>query len=839
MNKIVLLDSNSLLHRAFYAIPANLTDSQGRFTNAVYGFTNMLLKIISDLNPTHIAAAFDLKEKTFRHKKCDYYKATRKPMPTELVPQVDMIKSMLRAMKIEIVSLVGFEADDIIGTLSAKFEKGNEVIIVTGDRDSLQLVSDNTHVYLTKRGITDIVDYSVSRLKEEGLEPGQVIELKALMGDSSDNIKGVEGIGEVTAKKLLNEYHDVSNLYAHIDEISGKLKEKLLNGKEMAKESAYLATIVRDVPLELTLDNLRFDKVFSSEVKNLMKEYGFNSLFGKLVFSEEKEADKKEIKTTEIKDLSELPEINGKYAVIFADDIYIANCAHEQYKLKIKQGFLDDGIDLIECLDYLWNKIGYFIVHDAKNIMRNTEKLFEEKKVFDTYLAQYLIDSQRNPDNFPALAEIYGFEKEANAANLFSIYELQEKELSENSLQKLFYDVEIPLLFILYDMERSGFCIDIPIILDFKKEFEQELKDVSEKIFELAGEKFNINSPKQLSHILYDKLGLKVLKKNKTGASSRAEVLEELEDKHPIVSLILRYRHISKLLGTYIDGLYNVADKENGKVHTVFMQGVTATGRLSSKEPNLQNIPIRNPEGMLLRKIFVPSKGNMLVTADYSQIELRLLAHFSEDPILLGAYREGKDIHSSTAAAVFNVSEGEVTSGMRRSAKAVNFGIIYGISDFGLAENLKISVPEAKKFIAKYFETYPSVKKYMEYNVEFARENGYAVTMLGRKRKIPELKSGNYNLRSFGERVAMNMPLQGTAADIIKIAMINVYNALKKGGYKAKLILQVHDELLIDTPENEVENVKILLKREMENAVNLRVPLVAEVGCGKDWYDVK
>lgn len=840
-NKIVLLDSYSLLYRAYYAIQTPMSDKNGRPLNAVFGFTNMLLRIIDEIKPTHMVATFDSKGPTFRHEKCDYYKATRKPMPEDLRPQVDAVRELLSSMDIKIVEKVGFEGDDMLGTLSKKLD--GEKIIVTGDRDSLQLVSDTTKVWLTKRGITDVVEYDLDRLAEEGLKPYQIIELKALMGDTSDNIKGIAGVGEKTAKTLIATYGDIENLYAHADEIKGKLGEKIREGKADAEESKYLATINCDVDIDCNIEELTFAP-FSTKVKEQLENFEFRSIIKRLDFDSDSGVEKEEVKIKQIT-VSDVADIKGLQkgttcAVVYDDyTIRVALTNKEEYLLNVRANLLDDGVYLDEALREIANLGTKVVLHDAKRFMHLTG--LSEFDFFDTKLASYLLYAQRSYDMVSdVIGEYSEFDSRENlAVGLLSSYNVLEVKIKAEGLEKLLYEVEQPLVSVLYEMEKSGFCVDVTMLDELRAKYGDELKQLEDIIYTLAGEVFNINSPKQLQTILYGKLGLPATKKKKSGASTDAETLEGLKGKHEIIGYILRYRQISKFKSTYIEGIDGLIDKKTGRVHTVFNQTATVTGRLSSTEPNLQNIPVRTEEGRELRKMFVASPDRVLVCADYSQIELRLLAAFSGDSRLVSAYNKGEDIHKETASAVYGVDIDEVTPDMRRSAKAVNFGIIYGMSDYGLATELGIFPKHARYFIERYFDTYASVKAYMDENKKIAKETGRATTMLGRIRAIPELASSNFNVRGFGERAAMNMPLQGSAADIIKISMIKVQKALKDRGLGAKLILQVHDELIVDTPIDEVEIVKKLLKENMEQAVSLAVPLTAEVGVGKNWYEAK
>lgn len=831
MSKIVLLDSNSLINRAFYAVP-HLTDDNGLPTNAVLGYMNMLIKIFDEVKPTHVVACFDLKKPTFRHLKCDYYKATRKPMPEDLAVQVPVLKEVLSLMGIKVCTLEGYEADDLIGTLSVILP--GEKIIVTGDRDCLQLVSNDTTVWLTKKGISEVVKYTPERLREDGLTSRQIIELKSLMGDSSDNIKGVPGVGEKTAKDLIASYGSLDGVYEHVSELKGKLRERIEENRELAYESRELATICTSAPLELSLEELELKTPFSEALKEKLEALRFRSVIPKLEF--ERATVKAEFKREVYSARNEGKA--SKVAIFIDGDLHASTDGETDIVFPLKHDLLSEGYELCDALDIATSLASEVIVHDLKKNMRALGERAFLNCNFDTYIAEYLISGGGNFEEANKLFEHYGYSDEFPACALLRISEAQVNSLAEKSLGELFYNVEMPLVRVLYEMERAGFRIDLKELERAGERYTEELKAVTEEIYEHAGERFNVNSTKQLAVILFEKIGLPVSKKTKTGYSLTAEVLERMNGVHPIIAPILRYRKISKLLSTYIDGLRSLVDGE-GRVHTEFKQGLTSTGRLSSTEPNLQNIPVRTEEGQEIRKFFIASEGRTLVCADYSQIELRLLAEFSRDERLVESYLSGEDIHRATAAAVHGVSPLEVTDGMRRDAKAVNFGIIYGISDFGLADNLHIGVKSAKAIIDRYFETYVGVKEYMEQNKRFASENGFVRTFAGRIRYIPEIKSSNYNLRSFGERAAMNMPLQGASADIIKMAMIDVAAALKEGGYKARLILQVHDELIVDAPLDEVDAVKRILRDKMENVVKFKVPLLVSLGEGKSWYEAK
>ena len=855
MEKLVLIDGNSVLYRAFYATPYFAT-SQGVQTNAVYGFANMLLKIISDIKPTHILVAFDRKEPTFRHQMYTGYKATRKPMPPELVPQVDLIKKLLTSFGIKIYEQAGLEADDIIGSAAKHFPV--ETIIITGDRDSYQLVDQTTSVYFTKHGISELEIFNNDNFFEKnGITPMQIIDLKACMGDASDNIPGIAGVGEKTAKTLISTYGSIENLYEHTDELKGKLKEKVELGKEMAFLSKTLATINVNADLDLSFSELRFEFPLGEGARKILVELEFSSILKKDIFS------KSETASSENDEIENLQNIkiesvildkimsgenyfNGEFfSLVLADDVYFYN-GEKEYKLLIKNDFFSPGIMYDEALNFLkpalLGKAGKLIVFDRKKLrgMLKSMGIEEVCSSEDVMLQKYVVDYTQKELSLNETIERAGFDLTTPAYSQYLLYTKYNTLLEQENSYSVYKDIELPLCDVLYDMQNAGFKIDVLALNEVSEKYRKILDELLIKIKELAGVEFNVNSPKQLGEVLFEKLGLKHGKKTKSGYSTNAEVLESLEDEHPIISLILKYRQHQKLLSTYLDGFKPLIDKNTGLIHTVFNQAVTSTGRLSSKEPNLQNIPVRDEEGRELRKLFIPSSSDRyLVGADYSQIELRLLAHYSGCKPLIDAFNRDEDIHALTASQVFNVKLEEVTSEQRRTAKAVNFGIIYGISDFGLSKNLKISPKIAKEYIRVYFEMYPEVKNFMEKNVAFAHEHGFICTGFNRRRVIPEINSSNYMIRSFGERAAMNMPLQGTAADVIKIAMIKVHNRLKSEAPDAKLILQVHDELIVDTSEADLQKVRDILTEEMQSAVDFSVPLTVNVSSGKNWFEAK
>ncbi len=849
MEKLVLLDSNSLLNRAFYALPP-MSSVDGKPTNAVYGYINMLLKIISEAKPTHIIATFDLKAPTFRKKMYEGYKAQRKPMPEELAAQLPLIKEVLTGMKIPIITLEGYEADDLIGTIAKKCPF--ETIIVTGDRDSLQLISDTTKVWLTKKGITEIVEYDITRLAEDGLTPKGVIDLKSLMGDTADNIPGVAGVGEKTAKTLLATYGNLDGVYAHIDEIKGKLQEKLIQDKDMAYLSYDLATINVDSPIEIDFDNCKISDYINSDSIGIFKNLNFKSIVSRFSDissdSAEQESEKQviTIEKNEIEEIAEFEKLMQKLEKQSLISVYVDSdieifANNKCYLLKTSQDLLGSGIDFYDIASginkLLENENIKVILFDAKT---NFYQLRTEKavNVEDLALKVYLLDANRNYKKIEEVLQDYSIKSDSVSYSLYLLNEIADEKMQKLGLVDLYKNIELPLVNVLYEMEKTGVRVDINLLDELRVQFVDIITDLTNKIISYNNnESFNINSPKQLGEFLFNKLGLKHGKKTKTGFSTNVEVLESLRGSHPVIEYILKYREISKLLSTYIDGLKPLII--GGRVHTIFKQTVTATGRLSSTEPNLQNIPVRKEVGRELRKMFIASENCKIVCADYSQIELRLMAHFSGDENLIKAFNDGLDVHKFTASRAFGVPFEMVSSDMRRRAKAINFGIIYGISSFGLSNDIGISPYEAKQFIDKYFEMYPKVKQYMDSNVEFAKQNGYISTLAGRIRYIPEINVTNYQTRSFGERIAMNMPLQGSASDIIKMAMIEVQNNLKKEGLKAKLVLQVHDELLIDCPNEEVEKVQSILKLSMENVVNLKVKLDVDISVGNNWLEAK
>ena len=873
---LILIDGNSLMNRAYYALP-ELMNKKGQHTNAIYGFANILFKIMDTYKPSHISVAFDLKAPTFRHKQYDAYKGNRKKMPDELREQVEPLKKMIDAFGINRIELEGYEADDLIGTVAKNFEQdGFEVYIITGDKDALQLVSDKIKVLFTKKGISELDEYDPDKMTEKyELTPQQFIDLKGLMGDQSDNIPGVAGIGEKTGIKLLKEYGSIENIYMNIDEISKSVKAKLEAGYDMAFLSKSLATIMVDIPLELKVDEFEKKDIDKNTLISLFSEFEFNSLIGKVGNDESGLIDKVQKEYLISNDIELLIDKAASLKSLILFSIAKSGLVSDKRLInlfvKIDGEFFNiEEKDVSKLKDVLENpeikKYGYNLKNDClilKPYEINLTGLY-----FDIAIAEYLIDStssnyeikdialKYNLGDVLSLEELLGKGKSKKdfkdlsdaqisgyACSVLDIVDNGKEALIttiENyTMHNLFYEVEMPLVEILADMEYIGISADKEVLNELKQKFDIEIKTLEVSIYEYAGENFNINSPKQLGHILFDKLGLPAIKKTKTGYSTNAEVLEALSDKHPIIDKITLYRQYTKLQSTYVDGLLNIINPKTGRIHSSFNQTITTTGRISSTEPNMQNIPVRLEIGRELRKVFVAPEDMYLVDADYSQIELRILAHIANDEGLIDAFSKGDDIHTITASEVFNVPLDEVTKELRSAAKAVNFGIVYGISDFGLSNNLGISKQVAKEYIDNYFARYPYVKKYMEDIVEKAKNDGYVETYIGRRRYIPELGSNNFIMKNLGKRLAMNTPIQGSAADVIKIAMVKVYARLKSEGLKSKLILQVHDELIIESPDSEKSYVADLLKEEMESAVDLNVKLTVDAKWGKSWYETK
>ena len=849
MDKLILIDGNSLLNRAFYAMNVFST-RDGLPTNGIFGFIKLLFKIIADESPKYVAVAFDLHAPTFRHKMYDGYKATRKPMPEELVRQVPILKDLLHAMQICCVEIEGYEADDIIGTLSVRFD-GTQVHIYTGDRDAYQLVRENVEVCFTKRGVTELDRLSADNFYSKvHLTPAQIIEEKALMGDSSDNIPGVKGIGPKSALALLQSYGDLDGVYLHLDELSAGLRQKLETNRESAYLSRELATIDCAVPISTTLDDCLLRLPFPAETREFFRKLEFRSMLDSEFFAPDvpKPSEIPAIECTR----EGLPALLEEAATcsrfgFSSDEGAIYLCFDEKnYILRLRGDFLSPGFfpdELAPLFSVLFDGSKTAVVNDVKALAHMLDGIGMRLQcpTEDVMLLRYLSDSNQRQLSAKELAKELSISEDRCAEALLRVCDERLAKLKGSPEEKLYRELELPLAKVLFDMERTGVAVDLTRFPEFSEKYKCELKELSTHIYALAGvDSFNLNSPFQLSEILFERLGYdpKGAKKNiKGGYSTSADVLERLAEDHEIVRLILRYREIQKLLSTYIDGIRPLVS--GGIVHTTYNQSTTTTGRLSSANPNLQNIPIRTDEGRELRKLFIAREGNILIDADYSQIELRLLAHFSQCRVLMEAYRQNEDVHAATASHIFSVPLKEVTPAMRRRAKTINFGIIYGMSAFGLSKDLGCSTSEAQSYISKYFATHPEVKEYMDENVRKAKVDGYVTTILGRKRYIPEIYSPNFNMRSFGERAAMNMPLQGSAADIIKIAMLRVHDRLQREGLGTKMVLQVHDELILDTPFAERERAAALLKEEMERAVQLDVPLIADVSTGKSWYEAK
>lgn len=866
MKKLLILDSNSILNRAFYGV-RYLSAKDGTPTNAIYGFLNILLKLIKEQEPDYICAAFDVKAPTFRHKQYEGYKAQRKPMPEGLAAQMPLAKDVLRAMGVTILEKEGYEADDIIGTVARLCEESEiSCFIATGDKDDLQLASDKTKVILTvtKSGYNETIIYDDKAVKEKyHVTPTEFIDVKALMGDPSDNIPGVKGVGEKTAMSLIEKHHSIEYIYENIDGIGlkGAMLQKMKDGREMAFMSKELATINRNTPIEFNAEECVFDGFENNgELYEILKRLELNSIIKKLDLSG---GDNVKENEDIFKDFSyqvgDKNMINGdKVTVVLdfdGDNISSAavgvgnNAVVLNEQDDIKELLEDDSIakvmfDVKEAIVKLNGRI------DIKNI------------VDDTAIAAYLVDPAKNEYTIEKLAsEYFGtvIEKpEVKQLSLLDDVETDRSEylakcavalgvlnerigdkIKENGQEKLYQEVELPLVTVLAHLEINGFLVDDNQLKEFADKLGEKIDALTNEIYMLAGEEFNINSPKQLGVILFEKLELKPVKKTKTGYATNADVLEKLRDKHPIVNFIMEYRQLAKLKSTYCDGLTAVVNPNTHRIHSVFTQTVTVTGRLSSTEPNLQNIPTRTELGREIRKMFVAKDGYVLVDADYSQIELRVLAHIANDETMINAFRNNEDIHAVTASQVLGIPLEDVTKEQRSSAKAVNFGIVYGIGEFSLAQDLHISVKEAKAYIESYLEKYHGVRNYMESIKEQAKKDGYVKTMLNRIRYIPELKSPNYNIRQFGERVALNTPIQGTAADIIKLAMVRVDNRLINEGLKSKLILQVHDELIVEAHKDEVDKVKQILSEEMQGAMELNVPLKVDMSTGHSWYDAK
>ena len=852
MKKLLIFDGNSIINRAFYAIKA-LTNSKGFYTNGIHGFMNIFFKFVDEEKPDYICVAFDLRVKTFRHKMYEGYKAQRKGMPEELASQMPYLKQILNAMNITILEKEGYEADDIIGTVAKKCDdSGIKCTIVSGDKDDLQLASENTHIKLivTRMGKTETTDFDHNAVLEKyGVTPKEFIHVKALMGDTSDNIPGVAGIGEKSAFALISEYKSLDNLYAHIDDLKGAQKTKIEADKEMAYLSYKLAEIDVNVPVELDFEDMTEKEYNNDELSDLCTELELKTLAERLNVTNTKqkelECERVEITTPEMLEsiagdsvcyLLEYDDIIRKISFFAENKVYYAEFITEfevmMFLDAIKAVFENKNIE----------KVSHGIKDDIVFLSNNYDISFDGK-LFDTEIGAYILEPSKSSYDLSILAEEYLnvkiADEEIKVAVLKDLKEKIASEIEKNEQSDLLYNIEFPLVNVLASMEIEGFTVDKEKLSEFSEELSLRINELEKGIYDAAGEPFNINSPKQLGVILFEKLELPVVKKTKTGYSTNAEVLEKLKGSHEIVDMIMEYRTYTKLKSTYADGLFNVINPKTGKINSSFNQTITTTGRISSTEPNLQNIPVRLELGRQIRKMFIASENCVLADADYSQIELRVLAHISGDKTMIDAFKNNMDIHTITASQVFKVPVDMVTSSMRSKAKAVNFGIVYGIGEFSLAQDIKVSMKTAKEYINGYFETYPEIKKYLDGAVEFAKETGYVKTLAGRRRYIPEIKSSNFNLRAFGERVAMNAPIQGYAADIIKIAMVKVYQRLKDENLDSKLILQVHDELIIDAKKHELEQVKTILREEMENAVALSVPLIVDMKCAESWYDTK
>ena len=849
MKKLMILDGNSVVNRAFYGVrPLNAPD--GTPTNAVYGFLAILQKLFEGEAPDSLCVAFDLPAPTFRHEMYEGYKAQRKPMPEELAVQMPLLKETLDAMHIRRLEAAGWEADDVLGAVSAICEKsGWACEIVTGDKDSFQLITETTSVLHVKSrmGQTETILYDRARFEEEyGFAPPLMVDLKALMGDASDNIPGVPGIGEKTALDLVRRYGRVADIYAGLDglDIKDSVRKKLAAGRESAEMSYTLATISREAPVELKPEDASWSRDFGPELYAVLDRLGFRRFIEKWGLAPAPEA----VQETESRVMPELSALTAQEAeariraaetlglALPGDDLDSLSLCDGEAIFTLNWGEL--GEDYNRLLRLVFSPEVKKSAHGVKDLMglALAEGLGTEGFVFDTELAAYVLDPTESGYDLGKLTKRYLGAELPEARAALELMAPMRAKLAENGAEKLYFDIELPLCQVLAEMERAGFLVDRKALADFGESLTAGIDALQRGIWELAGHEFNINSPKQLGEVLFDELMLPAGKKTKTGWSTNADILEKLIGKHPIIGDILEYRMLTKLKSTYADGLLKVISAD-GRIHTNFRMTVTATGRLSSTEPNLQNIPVRRELGAQIRRMFVAAPGCVLVDADYSQIELRLLAHISGDETMQNAFKSGEDIHAVTASQVFGLPLAEVTPAQRSSAKAVNFGIVYGISAFSLAQDIKVSPAEARAYIDAYMQKYHGVREYMDRVIAEAKERGYVETLFGRRRPVPELKASNFNTRSFGERVARNMPIQGTAADIIKLAMVNVRRRLRAEGLEARLILQVHDELIAECPEREAERVAALLEEEMERAVTLSVPLTAEAHSGHSWAE--
>ena len=880
--KLLLIDGHSILNRAFYGVPP-LNNAAGIPTNAIYGFLNIMFKIIDEEKPNYITVAFDLKEPTFRHKMYAEYKGTRKPMPEELHKQVPLIKETLKAMGIKTVELAGYEADDLLGTLAGLGEKkGLDVSVLSGDRDLLQLATKKVKIRIpkTKKGQTEIEDYYEDDVvKTYGVTPVEFIDLKALMGDTADNIPGVPGVGEKTATAIITEYKNIENAYANVENIKpARAKNSLSEHYDMAVLSKKLATINVEVPIEYNFEEARTGNFYTPEAYELFKTYEFKSML--LRFDSEIVADAND--EVEYREITEFAEINNFFDNIIDNNMCVAlELTGDTHIKGISVTTKNETAYIEECGFFTSAMIEeklYAIVKKCKEIyfaglkeqlhlLDKVDELENKKELYDTEIGSYILNPNRDSYEYDSLYSEYNpkrgissrtdilakmtplaaFEKDHDAfvkyvtTKTYAIFTYATKineQIKADDMWKLYTDIEMPLVYVLYEMQKNGIRVNKEELKEYGDKLQVRIEELEQSIHKLANDDFNINSPKQLGEVLFVKMGLPNGKKTKTGYSTSADVLEKIKNEHEIVPQILEYRQLVKLKSTYADGLENYIC-DDGRIHGKFNQTITATGRISSTDPNLQNIPIRMELGREIRKVFVPEEGYRFIDADYSQIELRVLAHMSDDKHLIEAYNSDEDIHKITASQVFKVPLDEVTPRLRSNAKAVNFGIVYGISSFGLSEDLSISKKEAAEYIKSYFENYGRVKEFMDETVEHAKENGYVVTLFNRRRPVPELKSGNFMTREFGKRIAMNSPIQGTAADIIKIAMINVYKRLKRENLKSRLLLQIHDELLIEALDDEIVRVKQIMEEEMVNAVKLKVALQIDMHEGNSWFDAK
>ncbi len=877
-NKLIIIDGNSIINRAFFALP-DMNNKEGLKTNAIYGFTTMLFKIIDTYKPTHISVAFDRKAKTFRHLEFEEYKAGRKKMADELRVQFEPLKELLDKFNINRLEIDGYEADDIIGTVSKLGEEnGYKVYIVTGDKDAIQLASQRTTTLITKKGVGEVEEYDFDSVMEKyEMTPTQFIDLKGLMGDKSDNIPGVPGIGEKTGIKLIKEYSSIEGILENLENIKGSAKKKIEENKDLAIMSKRLATIIRDVPIDIDLESMKYGDFDKQSVVECFRKLGFLSLIPRFIDSDQEKEIGEMLNINKLEDIEDfIKTVNENKKMILKTVSKKGNILDKNimYMFVSVDGtniyyIEEDNINKLETIlsNNEIRKIGYNLKDDY--IALRSYKIILENMNFDITIAEYLIDSTSSTSyECSAIAmkyltktvkskeELLGkgvktkgyedleFEELKNHIctvinAVYDVFPIMEKSLNEMDMDGLFYHVEMPLVEVLGDMEYEGIKVDKEKLYELGSEFKEVIKRLEQEIYIIAGEEFNINSPKQLGVILFDKLGLPVVKKTKTGYSTNADVLDKLKDKNPIIEKITEYRQIVKLNSTYVEGLLGIINPISNRIHSSFNQTITTTGRISSTEPNLQNIPVKLEMGRNIRKVFIADNGCELVDADYSQVELRVLAQMSQDENMIDAFKHKEDIHTKTASQVFDVDMENVTSELRSAAKAVNFGIVYGKSDFGLADDLKIPVKQAKEYIENYFNKYNKIKEYMDETIEKATEDGYVTTIFNRRRYIPEIKSSNFMEKNRGKRFAMNAPIQGSAADIIKIAMVNVYKKLEEKNLKSKLILQVHDELIVEAIEEEVDIVSTIVREEMENAVAMDIDLDVDLNVGYSWYETK